>query len=159
MRPTEEYRAARAALTFDPPPELTPDPGPPAELEHPARDLAEVCRRTCGFPACTGKGSTVHYAHRCQLVPDAPIRFGPCGVQGCETEAVTLLPAGRRCAGHTPPQPRRADPVRPTPARRGPVQYGEATTDPLGREGPGWHIGKQSRLPVRERDSTDDEAG
>lgn len=30
-------------------------------------------------------------------------------------------------------------------------EYGTATTDPLGRDGEGWHKSKQTRLPVRDK--------
>lgn len=32
-------------------------------------------------------------------------------------------------------------------------RYGTATTDPLGRDGPGWHLDKNSRLPVRDKET------
>lgn len=30
-------------------------------------------------------------------------------------------------------------------------RYGTATTDPLGRDGEGWHLDKNSRLPVKDK--------
>lgn len=35
--------------------------------------------------------------------------------------------------------------------RRTAKQYGTATTDPLGRDGPGWHKSELTRLPVRDK--------
>lgn len=35
-------------------------------------------------------------------------------------------------------------------ARRDPASYGTATSDPLGRDGDGWHINDKTKLPTRD---------
>jgi hypothetical protein len=74
----------------------------------------------------------------------------------CGATPTRLYPGGVRCADHTPaavagrevPVPAPFVPSPPRPL----VEYGRATSDPLGREGPGWHLGKQSKLPTRTKD-------
>lgn len=34
-------------------------------------------------------------------------------------------------------------------------RYGTATTDPLGRDGPGWHKNPKTGLPVKDKESDD----
>jgi hypothetical protein len=65
------------------------------------------------------------------------------------------MTAGRRGSGGHRPAPVDADvrlpwddaPPIPFPDQ---ARYGTATTDPLGREGPGWHIG-DNRLPTLDK--------
>ncbi len=64
--------------------------------------------------------------------------------------------AGPRCAPHSPaalaghpdPDPEGSRP--PQSPQRVRIAYGTATSDPLGRDGPGWHIGKD-KLPKRDK--------
>lgn len=104
-----------------------------------------ACARRCKHLHCTGLGHLTRWSHRCQLV-DITVPAPPCGVADCGVESVGLLPAGRRCAAHLPPQP---DPSASVDQLRGQLrvvrEYGEATTDPLGRTGPL----NQYRIPTR----------
>lgn len=79
---------------------------------------------------------------------------------GALTERRYLI--GWRCEHHTPaavkgrpeaaPDPARSADALRTRALPAPDQsrYGTATTDPLGRDGPGWHTGP-SGLPVKDK--------
>lgn len=126
--------------------------------------LAETCRRTCLHRVCTGKGDRQRWAHACKLAPVVELDQGDCAIDGCQLPAVALLPAGRRCDDHRPAQPTLGycapdrcycatdSCQRPAPVSAAAApSYGDATTDPLGRDGDGWHVGKQSRLPVRDK--------
>jgi hypothetical protein len=111
--------------------------------------LAARCAATCKRGLCTGLGSRSLFAHRCLFTPAPPPP--PCEL--CPAASVSRVSAGGyRCAEHMPPQPSRAPScvTSPSTTRPAPV-YGSATTDPLGREGPGWHKGTQSALPTRDR--------
>jgi len=115
--------------------------------QHQPRDLAARCAATCKRGACTGLGSTSTYAHRCQFVPPPPTP--PCslwlGDRVCGARAVDLYLPGWRCEQHRP-SPRSTSPASPVPSTtRAPREYGTATTDPLGRDGPL----NQYRLPTR----------
>lgn len=112
--------------------------------------MAARCARTCKRGQCTGTGSTRPYAHQCQFFPPpaAPV----CSILGCLDESAGRIVSGERCAMHLPAQPEHRPSPHPSPsADRTPPVYGTATTDPLGRDGPGWHIGKQSGLPTRDQ--------
>lgn len=74
----------------------------------------------------------------------------PCVVCG-EAPARPFV-RGPLCTLHAPEQPARVPSLVPSPsASLPPREYGDATTDPLGREGPGWAVAEASRLPVRRR--------
>lgn len=68
---------------------------------------------------------------------------------------VRLYVVGPRCPAHTPaalagrtvPVTTPRAKLRPREAR----EYGVTRTDPLGRDGPGWHVGTQSKLPTRDK--------
>lgn len=100
---------------------------------------------------------------------DVPKPARPCGYfEGggrCGVLSELRYVQGFRCvrhapavvAGRTEPTP---DPARSVEGMRGngrrfsdPSRYGAATTDPLGREGPGWHVGKQSGLPTKDKNA------
>jgi hypothetical protein len=67
---------------------------------------------------------------------------------------------GHRCESHTPaklagrPETPPPAPLPPTEAPTSSDRYGRATTDPLGREGPGWTKGRNG-LPVKTRETND----
>lgn len=80
----------------------------------------------------------------------------------CGTPSVGRYLPGWRCDAHRPsvmaghPEPARVG-SKPAPApERVRITYGSATTDPLGREGQGWHTSKQSRLPTRDKTTRED---
>lgn len=50
-----------------------------------------------------------------------------------------------------PDPDRTLEALRSRPAGFQPVAYGNATTDPLGRDGEGWHKSKQTLLPVKDK--------
>lgn len=58
------------------------------------------CAATCRWVRCTGKGSTVRWAHPCQLAP-AP-EPPSCNVRGCTARATDRYLPGWRCDDHTP---------------------------------------------------------
>ena len=90
------------------------------------------------------------------------------GVCGSTTDVRGYL-CGLRCPAHTPAalagRPE-ADPaplltmaglaLQPLSHRLRLVEYGPATSDPLGRQGPGWKVGKNG-LPVRVKGTSVDE--
>ena len=117
------------------------------------RSLAARCAATCRRGVCTGLGSASLYAHRCQFVPPPPPPSCTLLLDGstCGAAAAGRFLAGWRCEDHAPRRPSTAPSSTPSPSEhRSPREYGTATTDPLGRDGPGWHTGKQSALPTRD---------
>lgn len=66
---------------------------------------ARLCRNTCKHSACTGRGSLSRWAHRCQLAPLPELPPVPCSRKGCDRDSVGMLPDGRVCCDHMPPQP------------------------------------------------------
>ncbi len=78
-----------------------------------------------------------------------------CTVPDCGRDDTDRYLTGWRCDAHSPGA--LAGHVNPTPVpfmpsgRRVTPDYGDATSDPLGRDGPGWHIGKTTRLPTRDK--------
>lgn len=83
---------------------------------------------------------------------------GPCGYYDggdlCGALSERRYLAGLRCESHTPaaiagrPDIPPPAPLPATAPRTSPDRYGRATTDPLGRDGPGWHKGRNG-LPVK----------
>lgn len=74
-----------------------------------------------------------------------------CSVPDCGRSPARLLPRGWLCVElHLPPQPNPQPSRRPSPSESlDPPQYGDATTDPLGRDAPGWVKDERTRLPRR----------
>lgn len=120
---------------------LTPDTGHVTDdgyLHREVACLSELDRRL----------SDLAYRHRSPGARLAEQRASrPCSVCG---EPGHLMPRGVRCTDHgatiNVPTPLPPSPPRPVPV------YGTATTDPLGREGDGWRVSTQTRLPTRDRD-------
>lgn len=114
------------------------------------RDLADRCARTCKRHRCTGLGHTETWAHRCAFAPPPPPRACSLVIDGraCGADAVARYLTGWRCAEHAPAHGP-ADWTPPTSPPRPAPSYGTATTDPLGRDGEGWHVGR-SGLPTRD---------
>lgn len=117
------------------------------------------CQRTCKRWRCTGRGDTQSYAHRCGFAPPPPPKL--CDLyldelgRRCGAVALDRYLAGWRCEEHMPWSPATSTDTTDdgwdfTITRVPPPEYGTATTDPLGREGDGWHVGR-SGLPTRDR--------
>lgn len=86
--------------------------------------------------------------------------MGDCTVPECRTSPVARFLSGWRCADHTPARMAgRAEPPRgpgwpAQAAPRPPRAYGTATSDPLGREGPGWKYRTRNwGLPSKVKDA------
>lgn len=67
----------------------------------------------------------------------------------CGVSPTRLYLAGRLCLSHAPAaQVVPTSPRVESPGRRA-YPYGQATTDPLGRDAPEWRVSPQTRLPTR----------
>lgn len=86
--------------------------------------FARSCASSCPFTWCTGRGSTDYRAHRCSFAPDVVPELGPCSIVDCPEPATFVGVNGRRCDGHTPPQPKRGEPTRPNPVPLAARVYG-----------------------------------
>lgn len=81
-----------------------------------------------------------------------------CDVPGCD-ELGALMARGVRCPDHRPAQPVPGPPVTVSAPVDYPLPYGTASTDPAGRNGDGWELGKSTRLPTWHGDGPEQRRG